>query len=144
MILISHRGNLDGPNPLKENNPSYILEAIRKQFYVEIDVWLEDRVISLGHDNPEYEVGLDFLFNSKLWCHAKNLEALDLLLENKIKCFWHQDDDFTLTSNNFIWTFPKKNVINRSIIVCRGLEETKENYAKNIYGICSDYVGLLT
>ena len=29
MILISHRGNINGPNPEMENNPEYIQKAIR-------------------------------------------------------------------------------------------------------------------
>ena len=30
MILISHRGNIDGPNLEKENDPEYILNALTK------------------------------------------------------------------------------------------------------------------
>jgi hypothetical protein len=40
MILIAHRGNLNGPNKESENMPDYINIAIEKGFYVEIDVWL--------------------------------------------------------------------------------------------------------
>ena len=39
MILISHRGNLKGINPQRENEPLYIVEALEKGFDVEIDVW---------------------------------------------------------------------------------------------------------
>ena len=39
MILISHRGNIDGVNKLKENKINYINEAIKNGFDVEIDVW---------------------------------------------------------------------------------------------------------
>ena len=42
MILISHRGNLTGPNPKKENHPDYILNALREGYEVEIDVWFEN------------------------------------------------------------------------------------------------------
>ena len=35
MILISHRGNIDGRNPDMENNPSYIMRAVRENFDVE-------------------------------------------------------------------------------------------------------------
>jgi len=38
MKLISHRGNLFGPNPTNENNPDYILNAIELGYDVEIDV----------------------------------------------------------------------------------------------------------
>ena len=42
MILISHRGNLNGPKPDQENSPNYINNAISKGYNVEIDVWFKD------------------------------------------------------------------------------------------------------
>jgi hypothetical protein len=39
MILIAHRGNLDGPNPSMENHPDYIDAAINAGFHVEVDLW---------------------------------------------------------------------------------------------------------
>ena len=41
MIFISHRGNLEGPNPERENNPDYISEALERVYSVEVDVWYE-------------------------------------------------------------------------------------------------------
>ena len=38
MILISHRGNLDGKELSFENRPDYIDKAIRHGFDVEIDI----------------------------------------------------------------------------------------------------------
>ena len=40
--IISHRGNLIGPNLLLENNPDYILSAVSMGFDVEVDVWYDD------------------------------------------------------------------------------------------------------
>ena len=37
MKLISHRGNIDGPQPDRENSPNYINEAIEAGYNVEID-----------------------------------------------------------------------------------------------------------
>ena len=42
MFLISHRGNLNGPNIKDENNPDYIMEALSKDFDVEIDNLFND------------------------------------------------------------------------------------------------------
>ena len=39
--LYSHRGNLFGPIPERENKPDYIDEAISAGFNVEIDIWLK-------------------------------------------------------------------------------------------------------
>jgi len=136
--LISHRGNLDKKNVFRENSPEYILEAIKYGFDVEIDVWLDD-ILFLGHDFPKYPIELSFLQNDKLWCHAKNLAALSFMIENHIHCFWHQQDDVTLTSKNYIWTYPGKNISNKFAIAV--LPEEVENWNINqAYGICSDYI----
>jgi hypothetical protein len=55
MILISHRGNLNGPNPERENHPDYIWEALRAGYEVEIDVWWVEGKFKLGHDEPQYD-----------------------------------------------------------------------------------------
>ena len=39
MILISHRGNLDGKREEFENHPDYIEDAKKRGFDVEVDVW---------------------------------------------------------------------------------------------------------
>ena len=42
MIYISHRGNLDGKSEKDENNPEYVMNAVKKGFDVEIDVWFKE------------------------------------------------------------------------------------------------------
>jgi hypothetical protein len=143
MIYISHRGNISGPNRENENNPKYISKALQLGFNVEIDVWKIHDKVYLGHDGPEHQVREDYLRNKNFWCHAKNLDALHWMLDENILCFWHQEDDYTVTSNRFIWTYPLKSVTEKSIIVCKTLEDTL-NYSKtNVHGICSDYVGMI-
>ena len=92
MILISHRGNINGKNSDRENSIEYIEEALDMGYNVEIDVWVIDNKFYLGHDNPLYEVDFLFLINNKLWCHAKNLEALLKMKNYDINCFWHEND----------------------------------------------------
>ena len=55
-FLISHRGNLNGPQPNKENSPDYINEAIESGYNVEIDIWFIHNKWYLGHNNPTYEI----------------------------------------------------------------------------------------
>jgi len=138
MILISHRGNINGPNSAKENDPEYILEAL-ENYHVEIDVWFIDGQFMLGHNEPQYNIREEFLENEKLWCHAKNPEALEAMLQNtKIHCFWHQNDDMILTSKNYIWTYPGKILTPHSIAV---LPELVMNWdISNVVGVCSDYI----
>jgi len=137
MKIISHRGNLNGKNTYTENTISAISRALNYGFDVEIDVWYKNNNWYLGHDKAEYVINEFFLQNKKLWCHAKNLDAFSLMLKNKkINCFWHQNDDFTLTSKGYIWTYPKKDTKDNSIIV---LTNQKDKIPKKCFGICTDF-----
>ena len=137
MILISHRGNIQGKSPGLENMPEYINSALVIGYNVEIDVWY-NKGFWLGHDEPVYDIGKSFLRNNKLWCHAKNLEALDMMLKDDIHCFWHQKDDVTLTSKNIIWTYPKKRLLKGA--ACVMPELGYEGNIKECCAICSDYI----
>jgi hypothetical protein len=141
MKLISHRGNLIGPNKDRENDPLYVIDALSYGFDVEIDVWFVDGEFFLGHDEPTYEIEEIFLENDRLWCHSKNIESLEkMLLNNKIHCFWHQEDDFTLTSKNIIWTFPTKILKKNSVCVLPERSNYSNEEIKNCFGVCSDYI----
>lgn len=145
MILISHRGNLDNPNPEKENHPDYIKKALQSGFNVEIDVWSIDNQFYLGHDKPQYPVHINFFYNQEVnnykhnnyWCHAKNIEALEHLLSIGAHCFWHQTDDVVLTSKNFLWTYPGKPLGKKNAIAVMP-EIWDDIYG--VAGICSDNI----
>ena len=141
MKLISHRGNIDGRRPDLENNPDYILKAIDKGYDCEIDVWLLKNTIYLGHDKIKkkmFEVPFKFLKNKKLWCHAKNIEALDLMKKNNIHCFWHEDDLVTITSKGWVWCHPRLKVGKKNSITV--LPEIHKTRIKSFSGICSDFI----
>ena len=138
MIYISHRGNLNGPNDTWENHPDYIQKALDEGFNVEIDVWYKDSTFYLGHDEPKHKINVNFLKNERLWCHAKNLGALTAMLSySTIHCFWHQEDDVTLTSRGYVWTYPGKPLTEISIAV---KPEINDDNVKKVLGICSDFV----
>ena len=67
MILISHRGNLTGPNKKWENNPEYIRKALDDGYNVEIDVWYENSTFYLGHDEPTHKINVNFLRNNMMY-----------------------------------------------------------------------------
>ena len=139
MILISHRGNINGKIPEKENHPDYIDTAIKAGYDVEIDLWLNDGVLYLGHDSIQYEVDLKWLEKrqSKLWIHCKNVEALEFIFNTDLHFFWHQEDTLTLTSLNCIWAYPGKQPIIKSIAV---MPEIYNDDISECYGVCSDYI----
>lgn len=149
MILIAHRGLFDGPNKEKENSPEQIELALSKGYDAEIDVWFQKDGWWLGHDGPQYKVDADFIGKQGLWIHCKNLDALYELSSTPIRFnyFWHQEDDFTLTSKNYIWTYPGKSYTPKSVIVMPEWKTELENFDSlrvyNCHGICSDYVGKL-
>jgi hypothetical protein len=141
MIYIAHRGNLNGPHKDNENNPEYLLHAISQGFYVETDLWVINNKLFLGHDNPKYEIHIDFLLNMKdrLFCHCKNIDALYYLIMQypDIECFYHDKDDCVLTSKKRIWNFPGKKVTDISICVMP--ENSNNTIINDCYGICTDY-----
>jgi hypothetical protein len=53
--------------------------------------------------------------------HAKNVQALaELLTLSKtlgFKCFFHDTDDYTITSDGYIWAYPGKELVTGSICV---------------------------
>ena len=79
-----------------------------------------------------------------LWIHCKNKEALSLMNDVKeLHYFWHQEDDYTMTSKNYIWAYPGILPISNTIMVMPEMKWVDYvNEVKNLYpfGICSDYV----
>ena len=141
MKYISHRGNLTGPDKSKENTPEQIDLAIGKGFYVEVDVWVKDQVLYLGHDLPSIEVDIDWILERKdfLYIHCKNIEAITFLQEfseKRIHYFWHEEDTLTLTSFGYIWAYPGKQPIRNSIAV---MPEIYNDDVSSCSGICTDY-----
>ena len=140
MILISHRGNIDGKNTERENHPDYIDEAITAGYDVEIDVWMIEGVLLLGHDEPQYGISQHWLNErySKLWIHCKNVEAMEWFnMIGGFNYFWHEEDTITLTSYDYMWVYPGKQPIKNSIAVMPEL--FNDNISKCL-GICSDYI----
>ena len=137
MIYISHRGNISGPNKKFENKIEYVQNALDKGYEVEVDVRFENDKFFLGHDVNQFEVNENFLLNKKIWCHAKTKDALSALEKIKAHYFWHQEDDYTITSKGFVWTYPGKSLLTNSICV---LPEIVNYEEINCLGICSDYI----
>lgn len=139
MIIISHRGNISGSCPKLENQPSYILNAIKQNYYVEADIWRFNGILYLGHDNNDYRIDSKFLNNNKIIWHCKNIEALQYFYEKKsnLHYFWHKDDSFTFTSKGIVWAYPGY-VIKNCIIVSPELLDRNVNF-KQCHGICTDY-----
>jgi hypothetical protein len=149
MKYIAHRGNLLGPNTKLENLPPYIDDAINKSFDVEIDLWLKHNMLFLGHDEPMYMVTEHWLRTriSKLWIHCKNYLALEYCVSelNDANYFFHNVDDYTLTSKGYVWIYPNKPNIKNGICVLPEWSCDINNFIieQPLVGVCSDYIQLL-
>lgn len=149
MILISHRGNLNGRDIDRENTVPYINEALAAGYHVEIDVWCVNKKWYLGHDSPIAQVNEDFLLTRyqtpSLWLHCKNIEALATLLyfrnhQGFPNFFTHDTDPYTLTSNGFIWVYPGKPLCSHSICVLPERASYSSQDLTVCCGICSDFI----
>lgn len=137
--IISHRGCIYGPDVSIENLPSHIISIMEKYdwIFVEIDLWCIDEVLFLGHDEPKYLIDSKFLISNRLYVHAKNEGALNYLNKNKIKnFFFHNNDEFTITSGGEIWCNKFKwmegSILNQVNV------DTISGFQKYL-GICTDY-----
>lgn len=143
MILISHRGNLVGPNPSFENSQEYIQEALDKGFSVEIDLRVLNGELHLGHDYAQHTISSDFLVlnRDKLWVHCKDYIAFTKAMQLQLNCFFHDKDDYTLTSFGYVWCYPGKPAVgSMSVTVLPEWNTEVSKIDKSLFAVCSDYV----
>ena len=153
MKIIAHRANVNGADISTENHPDQIDLAISMGFDVEVDVRYDcgQEKLFLGHDEPQYTVSWNWLAKRKkyLWIHCKNLDALHEFSfgTSGFNYFWHQEDYYTLTSKNYIWTYPGHDFRANSVIVMPEIYTEKENLKDiatyDCYGVCTDYPQLI-
>lgn len=147
MFLIAHRGLLNGPDAMLENNPDQVTYTLSGGFHCEVDLWRLGGKWYLGHDRPTYVVDDAFLRQKGLWLHCKNAGALFELptLKQKLNYFWHENDDYTITSRGYIWAYPGKIVSRDAILVLPEIEDKTFQSLEGLEyaGICSDYINLI-
>jgi len=143
--FISHRGNLHGSVPSRENAPDYIDEAIRAGYIVEVDVRLVENDFYLGHDFPQYKVDWKWLEarHKRLLLHLKDFSALTAVSSNfsHWHYFCHENDRYTFTNHGILWLHDLSLTPNWNTIlplISHDLLETCKD--KSVYAICSDYV----
>ncbi len=136
--IISHRGLINGPDKM-ENNPNLIETTLLKGFDCEIDIWIIEDKIYLGHDEPTYLISPIFLDKKGLWIHAKNLEALYWLTNTNLNYFWHQNDDYCITSKGLIWSQPGRKVTNKTIVVMPEWIDPNFEIIFDCFALCTDY-----
>ena len=143
MKIISHRGNVRGPLPDKENRPSYIDCAIGNGYDVEIDLRIIDGELWLGHDVPQYKVEHSWLQPRKeyLWIHCKDLAAAKECWEYQSFC--HMGDPYTYTSTGKIWLHDLSMKIDNNVIIPMIDDIDYAPMNGQPYAICTDHPYLI-
>lgn len=146
--LIAHRGNRFGIQKENENKPEYIDQAVKEGFYAEIDIWTQNEKIFLGHDEPKYEVSMQWLLerHDSLYLHAKNISAFLYFKDRtRFNTFFHTTEDYVITSNGE--TIIRESGIVPDIFYPNNVIFTMPEEAKlklPIYrNVISDYAGLI-
>jgi len=146
MKLISHRGNIIGPNPSRENTPSYIDTAISAGYEVEVDINYIDGSFYLGHDTPDFEITETWMLKRKdnIWFHCKNLDAATQLCRlSDLRFFCHTADSFVLTNTNHIWVHDLTMNLCDTCIIPLLSDVDILNYSGGVvYAVCTDYITL--
>lgn len=145
MKIISHRGNINGLVPEKENRPSYIDSAIQLGYDVEVDLRINNNEFWLGHDEAQYRVELSWmsLRKDKIWFHCKDIESALVLanLDQYYQFFCHSQDPYVCTNNGYFWVHDLTGKINDKCIIPLLSKEDIEKYNNNRpYAICTDFV----
>jgi hypothetical protein len=158
MEIISHRGNLDGPDPTRENTIEAITGAMALGYSVEFDVRYCDGTFYFGHDRSQMPIDLAALselvqvYDGTLYAHCKTVETLQWftkcpdLQEEFSWCdiipFFHDIDECILLKNDLIWVHPRATenaiLIKNAIFVQPTLIDSGVVQDK-IYGVCTDY-----
>lgn len=145
--FVSHRGNLSGPLPSRENEPSYIDEALALSqcSSVEIDVRMVGDEFFLGHDYPQYRVTAAWLNerSNKLLMHLKDVRSLKFILRHRFHhwhYFCHAGDAFTHTSHGMLWLHNISLEPDHSTIVPLMTRDlVLANPYRTMAAICSDF-----
>jgi hypothetical protein len=145
LIFISHRGNLNGVDPERENSPEYINKCLALGFDCEIDLRMKNGIPHLGHDTPDYQIDAEWILKRSrmLWIHVKEYGALIWLLENcpDSTYFCHESDRYTLVSNGMVWSHDLSNQMNEYCVIPLLSKESVDSYGQVGFGaVCSDFI----
>lgn len=156
MLLISHRGNISGRNPRRENTISYVQEAIDLGYMVECDLWVNENKLYLDHSvfsmggyaettlsgfkNPL--IPESFLRNNvtALLIHCKNKEALSFCQGEMLHYFYHSNDSFTVSSFGFPIAHSKEKPTKDIICMLPETHGLSKDSVKECLGVCSDII----
>lgn len=138
-VFIAHRGNYDGIQTERENTIDYLRQAYNMGFGVECDLQVQDGVLYFGHDEPQETADWHFLLRPYVFCHAKTVDTMQVLMNGGAHCFWHEEDQLTLTNRGLMWCYPGVYPVHaKSIWLDLQGYDTPCIKDTNIFGVCGD------
>ena len=144
---LCHRGNLTGSVKELENNFGILIQRTLQEYPVEVDVWLHEKNLWLGHDKPEYKVSLDWLASDKRrLIHAKDGKTFEYLLQEAGKraldlhIFYHTDEDYVLTNKGMVICYPGKPLLEGSMCMMPERANYKPQELQRCFSVCSDSI----
>ena len=147
MLLISHRGNVNGRIPSLENTVPYLKEAVDQGFMVEVDVIEYQGSLYLGHEIEECSKRLtledvDSIGHKNIIFHAKNVRAASSLTNWKeiLHFFGHSNDDFVASSQGLIIAHSRLGYAHNTVCMLPEIHGLHKNELKGCSGICSDII----
>jgi hypothetical protein len=137
-IIISHLGNIDGREVENENRLKYLKAALTAGWHICADVIFRNGGFLLPHQNGFDAAPLSFFSQSRVWSRCRDAETLDALCNVKAHAFFISDAGHALTSEQFIWTLPPENLVDRSIAAFPELAPDEWLEKQEPAGLCSN------
>jgi hypothetical protein len=137
-IIISHLGNIDGRQPELENTLKYVQASLKAGWHVCVDVQLLNGGFVLPNENGFSVAPPSFFSQQRVWSRCYNAETLDALCTIGAHAFMGGEIPLSLTTAQFIWTMPPRELSPRSIAAFPELAEPSwlDNYEPA--GLCSN------
>jgi hypothetical protein len=116
MILISHRGNIRGRIESLENDPEYVLKAIKSGFNCLVDLWFDTPIkgdveqFFTGNNEPVYPVDSEFMDTKGILFKVHTDIAFEMMQKfwNHTVFYKSEEFDFPCDKNCETWTIESK------------------------------------
>jgi hypothetical protein len=139
LVLISHRGNIDGVDEAQENTPSYIQAALKKGFAVACDVIAAHGAFLLPTQSGYQPLPYALLSNPQMWFLATDGITLDALCAVNAHAV-PVSAPVALTSVHYLWCMPGADLTTRAIAVFPEYAEAGWLESAEPAGVCSNEI----
>ena len=137
-IIIAHLGNINGRKPERENQLPYLKAALKAGWHVCADVIFSNGAFLLPHIDGFHTAPPAFFSNQRVWSRCQDAETLDALCNIGAHALLATEAPLALTTSQFIWTLPPRELAQRSIAVYPELAAPNWLTPYEPAGLCSN------